>query len=245
MRYLKIYLAIVLGIVAQATWADADSSTPLALSNSSSGKHKQIKPAPKRSDVRQMPVAASSEQSSKKTATNQKSIKKLPPVNLQQSERIRQCLQTSTQTTSCANIYQNFIKYEVAVEEAATNANISPALLKAIVGIESRYNEKAQSKMGAIGLMQLMPKTAIGLGLNKQSIRDPIANLNAGALHLRKLLDQFADLEMAIAAYLLGEYAFQNRMPPKAMGYVQNTLLLYRYFEDPIKPVSVQLREIQ
>ena len=131
------------------------------------------------------------------------------------------------------------------MEEAAANANISPALLKAIVGIESRYNEKAQSKMGALGLMQLMPQTAFSLGLTKQSIRDPVANLNAGALHLRKLLDQFADLELAIAAYLLGENALRGQVPPKAMGYVQNTLLLYRYFEDPIKPVGVRLEEIQ
>lgn len=245
MRYFKIYLALALGLVAHATWADADSSTPLALSNSGPAKHKQVKQVTTRPDVRPIQKAGKSKKLAQNTAVNQKNTKKLPLVNLQQSERIRQCLQTSAQTTSCANIYQDFTKHEVAMEEAATSANIPPALLKAIVGIESHYNEKAKSKMGAIGLMQLMPKTAIGLGLNKQSMRDPISNLNAGALHLRKLLDQFADLEMAIAAYLLGEYAFQNQMPPKAMGYVQNTLLLYRYFEDPIKPVGVHLREIQ
>ncbi|WP_397392783.1 lytic transglycosylase domain-containing protein [Polynucleobacter sp.] len=129
------------------------------------------------------------------------------------------------------------------MEDAAAAANISPALLKAIVGIESHYNDKAKSRMGAIGLMQLMPQTAASLGLNKESTRDPVANLNAGALHLQKLLNRFSDLEMVIAAYLLGENAFRNQIPQKAMGYVQNILLLYRYFDDPIKPVGVRLEE--
>lgn len=129
------------------------------------------------------------------------------------------------------------------MEDAAAAANVSPALLKAIVGIESHYNDKAKSRMGAIGLTQLMPQTAASLGLNKESTRDPVANLNAGALHLQKLLNRFSDLEMVIAAYLLGENAFRNQIPQKAMGYVQNILLLYRYFDDPIKPAGVRLEE--
>lgn len=233
----KLGLAVALGVGTHTSWANADSSTPLALSNSSTRSHKSVKQL--------VTKTVKSRQSSPQAALHHQSTKKSPLVNLQQSERIRHCLQTLSQTSSCTSIYEGFIKHEIAMEEAAASAHISPALLKAIVGIESHYNEKAKSKMGAIGLMQLMPQTAFGLGLNKQSMRDPVANLNAGSLHLRKLLDQFADLELAIAAYLLGENAFRNQMPAKAMGYVQNTLLLYRYFEDPIKPVGVRLEEMQ
>lgn len=240
----KLGLALALGVGTHVSWANADSSTPLAPGNSSAINHqlaKQLVPKPDRP-----PVAKTTKPmpSSQHGTIHHKSIKKTPLINLQQSERIRNCLQASAQSRSCTSIYEGFMKHEIAMEEAAASANISPALLKAIVGIESHYNENAKSKMGAIGLMQLMPQTAIGLGLNKQSMRDPALNLNAGALHLRKLLDQFADLELAIAAYLLGENAFRNQMPPRAMGYVQNTLLLYRYFEDPIKPVGIRLEEM-
>lgn len=240
----KITLVLALGLVIHASWADEDLSMPLAPRNSNAAKHRPTKQASTKPTSQPKAKTIKPQKSNQKTTSTQKVVQKSPLINLQQSERIRQCLQSPSQASACMNIYEGFNRHEIAMEEAAARANISSALLKAIVGVESHYNEKAKSKMGAIGLMQLMPRTAASLGLNKQSMRDPIANLNAGALHLRKLLDQFADLELAIAAYLLGEYAFRDQMPDKAMGYVQNTLLLYHYFEDPIKPVGISLKEL-
>ncbi len=93
-------------------------------------------------------------------------------------------------------------QYAVALTQAATAANISPALLAALVWQESRWNPQAVSRKGAMGLAQLMPATARNLGVNPA---DPIANLNGGARYLRQLLDQFGgDVEKALAAYNAG-----------------------------------------
>ena len=93
-------------------------------------------------------------------------------------------------------------QYASALAQAAASANISPALLAALVWQESRWNAQAISRKGAIGLAQLMPATARTLGVNPS---DPIANLNGGARYLRQLLDQFdGDVEKALAAYNAG-----------------------------------------
>ena len=89
-----------------------------------------------------------------------------------------------------------------ALTKAASAANISPALLAALVWQESRWNPLAVSRRGAVGLAQLMPATARDLGVNAA---DPIANLNGGARYLRQLLDQFdGNVEKALAAYNAG-----------------------------------------
>lgn len=93
-------------------------------------------------------------------------------------------------------------QYASALAQAAASANISPALLAALVWQESRWNAQAVSRKGAIGLAQLMPATARTLGVNPS---DPIANLNGGARYLRQLLNQFdGDVEKALAAYNAG-----------------------------------------
>lgn len=93
-------------------------------------------------------------------------------------------------------------QYATALTRAASAANISPALLSALVWQESRWNAQAVSRKGAIGLAQLMPVTARDLGVNPM---DPVANLNGGARYLRQLLDQFdGNVEKALAAYNAG-----------------------------------------
>jgi soluble lytic murein transglycosylase-like protein len=93
-------------------------------------------------------------------------------------------------------------QYAAALAQAAASANISPALLAALVWQESRWNPQAVSRKGAIGLAQLMPATARDLGVNPA---DPIANLNGGARYLRQLLDLFdGNVEKALAAYNAG-----------------------------------------
>ena len=93
-------------------------------------------------------------------------------------------------------------QYAAAVEYAATAANISPALLAALVWQESRWNPAAVSPKGAVGLAQLMPGTARDLGVNPAN---PIQNLVGGARYLRYLLNEFnGDVERALAAYNAG-----------------------------------------
>jgi soluble lytic murein transglycosylase-like protein len=93
-------------------------------------------------------------------------------------------------------------QFATALKQAAVSANISPTLLAALVWQESRWNPQALSPKGAMGLAQLMPATARGLGVNPA---DPIANLVGGARYLRYLLDEFdGNVEKALAAYNAG-----------------------------------------
>lgn len=93
-------------------------------------------------------------------------------------------------------------RYAALNAMAAASANISPALLAALVWQESRWNPQALSSKGAIGLAQLMPATARDLGVDP---RDPVANLTGGARYLRQLLDGFdGNVEKALAAYNAG-----------------------------------------
>ncbi|HEV2593827.1 MAG TPA: lytic transglycosylase domain-containing protein [Sphingomicrobium sp.] len=111
-------------------------------------------------------------------------------------------------------------QYAAALTRAATAANISPALLSALVWQESRWNAQAVSRKGAIGLAQLMPATARYLGVNPM---DPVANLNGGARYLRQLLDQFdGNVEKALAAYNAGAARVRNAGGVPAIAETRN-----------------------
>jgi hypothetical protein len=85
---------------------------------------------------------------------------------------------------------------------AAAGAGISAALLEAVVWQESRWNPRARSPVGAIGLGQLMPATARQLGVDPH---DPAANLHGAARYLRAQIDRFqGNIELALAAYNAG-----------------------------------------
>lgn len=99
---------------------------------------------------------------------------------------------------------------------AATGAALADELVAAIAWVESRYRRTARSPAGAIGVMQLMPQTALDLGVDPH---DPDANLKGGASYLRFLLDRFdGDLVKAIAAYNAGPGAVDRHrgVPPYA-----------------------------
>ena len=84
----------------------------------------------------------------------------------------------------------------------AARYSLSPALLEALVWQESRWHNEAVSSKGALGLTQLMPATALALGVDP---RDPVANLEGGARYLRLMLDRFGgDVVKALAAYNAG-----------------------------------------
>ena len=105
--------------------------------------------------------------------------------------------------------------YNTIINDAAKTHGIDAALIKAIIMAESSYNQKAISKRGAIGLMQLMPATANALGV--EDIYDPAHNVNGGAKYIKLLLDRFnGNLELAIAAYNAGSTKVRqyNGIPP-------------------------------
>ena len=116
----------------------------------------------------------------------------------------------------------------------ATRNELDSALLKAVVHAESSFNPRAQSRRGALGLMQLMPRTAKHYGVHNAF--DPKQNLTGGARHLRNLLNRFNGNEtLALAAYNAGETAVKRHggIPPYAetRAYVRRVQRLRRTYQ--------------
>jgi soluble lytic murein transglycosylase-like protein len=119
------------------------------------------------------------------------------------------------------------------VAQNASQWSVDPALVKAIIANESGFNSNATSKVGAQGLMQLMPGTAAGLGVT--NAYDPAQNVWGGTKYLKGLLDKFnGDVRMAVAAYNAGPGAVEKYggVPPYAetQNYVQNVLSSYEKY---------------
>ena len=88
-----------------------------------------------------------------------------------------------------------------AIAQAAEEAGVDARLFAALVEAESGYRQEVTSHAGAIGLAQLMPGTAAGLGVDPHDAMD---NLRGGARYLRAMLDRFGSVEHALAAYNAG-----------------------------------------
>jgi soluble lytic murein transglycosylase-like protein len=113
------------------------------------------------------------------------------------------------------------------IERNARLQSLDPALVKAVVAVESGFDPAAVSPKGAFGLMQLLPDTAARYGVigdskrsAAQKLLDPAVNLRAGTHYLHDLIVQFADdVSLALAAYNAGEQAvlrYGSRIPPFA-----------------------------
>ncbi len=105
--------------------------------------------------------------------------------------------------------------YGTEIEAAARRHNVSPALLLAVITVESRGRAQAVSPKGAQGLMQLIPATAQRFGVADPF--EPAANIAGGAAYLDWLLDEFdGDVLLALAGYNAGEGAVRKHrgVPP-------------------------------
>ena len=137
-----------------------------------------------------------------------------------------------------------FPGYEAAkplLEAAAMSQSLDPALVIAVAAAESAFNEKAVSRKGALGLMQVMPATAARYGVSARSASEgehaamePKVNAQIGSRYLADLLRMFdGDMELALAAYNAGEGAVMKhgrRIPPypETQQYVKKVMGLYR-----------------
>ncbi len=120
------------------------------------------------------------------------------------------------------------------VSTVAKETGLDPALLHAVITVESGYNPKARSPKGAAGLMQLMPETARRYKVT--DIWDPRQNVSGGARYLRDLLAMFNNnMGLALAAYNAGETAViqhGNRIPPypETRSYVPRVMQHYHLY---------------
>ncbi|HYV15162.1 MAG TPA: lytic transglycosylase domain-containing protein [Conexibacter sp.] len=117
--------------------------------------------------------------------------------------------------------------YDSLVTSAAQRYGLDPAILHGLIQQESGFNPNATSGAGALGLTQLMPGTAAGLGVTNPL--DPAQSIDGGARYLRRQLDAFGgDVVKALAAYNAGPSAVSRYggVPPYAetQAYVQKVL---------------------
>ncbi|HEX7765251.1 MAG TPA: lytic transglycosylase domain-containing protein [Nitrospira sp.] len=122
---------------------------------------------------------------------------------------------------------------EPMISRYSRQQQLHPALIRAVIKAESGFDPMAVSRAGAIGLMQLMPQTAVRLEV--RDLYDPEDNIGGGTKYLRQLLDRFrGNLPLALAAYNAGEHAVDRYrgLPPidETRQYVRKVIRYYRTF---------------
>ena len=137
-------------------------------------------------------------------------------------------------------------RYSSQVLAAAQETSVDPALIHAVISVESGYNPAARSHAGAVGLMQLMPQTAERYGVTNRL--DPEQNIRGGARYLRDLKGMFSNnLQLVLAAYNAGENAvmkYGRRIPPyrETIAYVPKVMGHYKQLQYRVDaPIRTQV----
>ena len=136
----------------------------------------------------------------------------------------------SSRTTSASSMKKT--KYDSYFKAAAKKYNVSESLLKAIAKAESNFNPNDVSSAGAIGIMQLMPETAAGLGVKNPY--DPKQNIMGGAKCISLKLKEFnGNVRLALAAYNAGSGAVRRNggVPSYCKSYVNKVLSYKKAYE--------------
>jgi len=137
-------------------------------------------------------------------------------------------------TINWNTVQLNTTDYADLVKLTADTHAVDPALVRALIHAESHFNPKAKSRVGAQGLMQLMPATAKELGVI--NVFNPQQNIQGGVKYLAQLLSTFkGDITLATAAYNAGPNAVlkYNGVPPynETKVYVERVGILYRRYQ--------------
>ncbi len=125
-------------------------------------------------------------------------------------------------------------EFDAMIDDHARAQGLSPVLVRAVIEAESAFNPRAVSRVGAMGLMQLMPGTAKDLGV--VDAFDPAENIRGGTTYLRTLLDRFdGDVRLALAAYNAGPGAVEryDNVPP------------YRETRNYVAKISNRIKDVQ
>ena len=124
-------------------------------------------------------------------------------------------------------------KFQSYIRTASNRFGVDPALVEAVIQVESGFNPHAISTRGATGLMQLMMETATRYRVIDR--HNPRENINAGVAHLRQLMDKFnGDISLAVAAYNAGASAVEmyDGIPPypETRRYVSKVLTFHSQY---------------
>ncbi len=130
-------------------------------------------------------------------------------------------------------------EYHRLILSACRLYDVEPALIKAMIRVESNYNKNAVSKAGAQGLMQLMPGTARLVRVNNSF--DPRENIFGGVCYLKSLLNRYnGDVQLALAGYNAGPGAVgkYNGVPPykETKKYIRLVLQYREYYRKKQAP---------
>ena len=128
-------------------------------------------------------------------------------------------------------------RYQTEISQAAKQHQLDPALIRAVIHAESAFNANALSKSGAAGLMQLMPATALELGVT--DLWHQQQNIQGGAFYLSTLLKRYkGNMKLAMAAYNAGPGAVDKyqTIPPYAetQRYVERVQLLFSRYQQAV-----------
>ena len=123
--------------------------------------------------------------------------------------------------------FANAVPFGDIIHEKAAKYDVDPALVAAVIETESRFHPQARSRVGARGLMQLMPRT--GRWLGARNLNDPNQNIDAGVKYIKYLQRRFdGNLNKTIAAYNAGEGNVRryNGVPPfsETRSYVRKVM---------------------
>lgn len=138
----------------------------------------------------------------------------------------------SSATSAATGVNKTYSKQEISdiISKISAKHGVNEKLVRALIRQESGFNPNAVSKVGAAGLMQLMPKTAAGLGV--KDVKDPVQNVDGGVRYLKSMMKKYnGNIILALAAYNAGPGAVDKYggVPPykETQNYVKNILANY------------------
>lgn len=156
---------------------------------------------------------------------------------------------TSDQASAVSETYGedtrsgNNSEIDYAIENAAKNTGLDADLIRSVIRVESSFRTDAVSGCGATGLMQLMPGTAKEMGVTDAF--DPYQNVLGGAKYLKKQIDRFGDIRLALAAYNKGPGRINSlgitdpddpeqysKIPEGCRSYVKTILNYYGQYKE-------------
>lgn len=123
-------------------------------------------------------------------------------------------------------------KFDDIIQKASIKHGVDFHLIKSVIKAESLFDIKAVSSAGAKGLMQLMPGTAVEVGV--KDVFDPEQNIMGGTLYLKKMINRFKTTKNALAGYNAGPAAvtYYNGIPPftETVTYVEKVSGFYKNY---------------